>query len=377
MLTPGIEYFGARSDGDAVLFGEGNHASVSGVVRADGLAPDGAFAFLGALMTARPLADLVDPDELVTLSTEPRDEITITVLRLPTSVGTALAGSTNESIAELARRARVSWGYPTEIDTEMSELLSEIGAAVRSGGGHLYARVLAPTTPAPLRIPMWSHIMRAAPILGLISVPALLVAAGAAVVLDAVPWLPFVPFFGAVIMVRVSIATIRRRRAAMRAIDVLDGAAGITFPIIAEPGFLSGLWDFQREVLNEEPMRPRDGIHGQLVVDPSGIRVHLGESSTFIGAGSVRGLASVATRVDVESFAAVGEIAALAIILTVDDDESISWVAPLASEGHEAFRVDGSEGFATYASALLGVPDLTSRTPAPGPESNSEGESSE
>jgi hypothetical protein len=359
VLQPGIEYFGAASDADAVAFGEGFGAPVSRLVRADGNAPDGLVAALASFLTARPLDELVSREGLEALSVESRGDMTITISRLPLPVGPALSRAADDELARVARRARIVLGFDPDGESHVAHFLGDLAEVARAGGGHLYSRVVAPSVPSEPGSSVASSIVAAAPIVGIVAAPVLIVLSGIAILAPGLSWLPFIPFLASVILLNLCIRTLRRRRMRRRLLAGTEGILGASFLAIVEPTFLAGLWAFQREVLDEEPTRPANGLLGRLIVDPSGIRVDLGGPWITISIDRIRGLALVPTSVDVASFDSAGEVAALAVLLRVDDDESISWIVTLVSDEGSAFRVEGSGAFAEYVSAILGVPDLT------------------
>lgn len=339
MLRPGIEYFGAADDRAALAFAEGNSPDAPPLLRADDVTP-AALAIFGALLTARPIAELSVPPELEELDLELRDDSVVRVLRLPRGVSAALARADREQLEALAARSLVY--LPPGADVEVvADFLDELGATARAGG--IYARVIEPFPP-PRSVA--GHPGRAR---RLLSYGGLLLAGGLAV--TAFILVPLVPgtllplLVPAAALTSLSIQAITRDRADARLEAVAEERDGaVVTTIRGGPDVEERLSRLASAVLGSglpagRPRAPR--LH--LMADPAGLTVRF---------DAMRGVTFPAPSVIAVAPHGPGQ-SRLSFALRVSDDEAELWdVDVVDSQGAAAGDADLASIAATFASIL-------------------------
>jgi hypothetical protein len=324
VLTPGIEYFGVASDDDAQAFADGIATFAPPLVRADGITPDGYLAIFGALLAARPIAQLAEPPELETLSTEVRGDSAIHLIRLPQSTSDALAAATPETFREVARRSLTYTEFTGADPDRIATFLTDLGACARAGG--LYARVIAPAEVGRWRVPLRYRVRTALPFIGIGATPVLL-AAGVVVVPFAGWGLPLL-WAGAVIVLSRSIHTLFARRTHTLLFAVAPDTLGsVTIPVAAGDHFRRRLSAIARDVLDLE--LPRINSHSQiayLVADPSGLTVFIDKQRRLhLPTEVVLAVTSSGEDPPPLTYVEPATLPRLSFVLRVSDDESELW----------------------------------------------------
>lgn len=202
MLTPGIEYFGAPSDREAVTFAEGGPTWRIPVVRVDALPPEALFAVLRGLIGGQAIQ--TSTQEFAEL--EHRDGTRIELLMLSREFSDRLRDADDEQLRELADRSTIY--FPHFHTDALAAILEQFAGIIRAGGGGLYARRIAPEGAAERdrRAALGRSVRAIAPVVGLVLAPLILLFGTFLLWTTPVPWLPAViagliglPSYGAVI----------------------------------------------------------------------------------------------------------------------------------------------------------------------------------
>lgn len=353
MLTPGIEYFGARDDEDAVAFAEGRPSPPRTIVRADHLDPEGVLALLGSLLTARPMSELSAPAAFAVLDVEARDDGAIEIFAVQPAITAALGDASAERFAEIARRLTV---YVANLDEEAVVAdLDRLAAALREGGGGLYGRRIRVPDTAPGRgAKALSLAYRAAGPAGL-AMAALIFVLGVPL-LGSVWWLP-VGISGVIagLSLGAIISSAQRDRTPQRIADLHPGGFVLSVPI--DRGFFSRLRGLADVVELRTDARMTVETTAYLLVDPSGLTLFIGRQPVaFVPTALVTAVGATTMDADFGAQPEPAGAVALIILVATGPDEAEPWLVPLGFQDRYGEEESATVQMAQVVGNVLGVP---------------------
>lgn len=355
MLTPGIEYFAASNDDDAVAFAEGRHTREIRLVRADGVAPGGILAAFGSLLTGRSMDELSDPSHLRVVSSDERDEFSIILAAVPDDVVVSLAAADEARLSEVARRSGVFTelaGIPPE---RIAVFLADLADLTRTGGGHLYARILVPRDWAPPSSPWWRRLGHLAPWAGVAMASLLVVLA--IVLLPTGSRSAVLPAAG--VLGAFSIGALIARHVSARATRVAGVRGGIVLLWVADRPIRTSLHAAASSVLDSRPLpmgRRVPGRWGHLAVDPSGVTVYAGnDEPVSFPASTVVAVSPATVRAGSGGFGLKAPTPGVAFEFGTPDGRAASWIAPLVTTAGQALHPAQAGAVVSEIQALLGL----------------------
>jgi hypothetical protein len=326
-MTPGIEYFVAASDDEAEAFAEGRAVVTPRLVRGDGVAPDGLFAVLGALLTGRAIDVLASDPELTVITVDEREDGVVRLVRLPEVVSDALSIASDARLLEVGHRARVIGELRAAEPELIAEFLRDLASLTRPGG-RLYARTIEGLDPTPEMNAKWRRMTAALPWIGVAT--AVVVVVGGILLTREVSHplrLAFLPVAGLVLSF--SLGVIIRRRSSRRLLSVVESAspASIGVTIDANGAFLGRLPSIVADVVGDVEIPtsvPRGRLH--LVAHPGGLDLVFGDDRVIaFPAERVLGIDAAAVQVTRGPHDTDGVVGGFVIVLSVNDDESVVW----------------------------------------------------
>lgn len=361
MLTPGIEYFAAMNDDDAVAFFEGRQTREIRLVRADGVAPDGILAGFGSLLTGRSMDDLSGPSDLRVVASEEREEFSVILAAVTADVAVSLAAADEAGLSDIARRSGVFAELADVPPERIAAFLADLAELTRTGGGHLYVRMLVPRSWTPPSPPWRQRLRYLAPWAGVAFAGLLLVLA--IVLLLAGSRSPVLLAAG--VLGAFSIGALITRHVAARAAKVAGVRGGVVLLWVADRSIRSALHAAASSVLNGGPLpkgRRVRGRWGHLAVDPSGVTVYAGNDEPVRFPASIIVAVSPATvRAGSGGFGLKAPTPGVAFELGTPDGRAASWVAPLVTTAGRTLHPAQAEAVVGEIRALLGLdPDRAS-----------------
>lgn len=358
---PGIEYFAARSDAEAVAFTEGSATREIPILRADGLFPGDVLAALGALLTGRSIDELSAEESLRILSTDEREEFSVLLVALPDEFSAALRTADDATLLDVGRRASVYAEFAAVPPEVVAAILAELAHLLDDGGTALYARLLVPRDAAIVR-PSWTQwVVRIAPWAGLAVATILVVAV---IVLTTSRLSPVLyPAAGA--LAAVSLGVLFRRRHVERATRTTAARGALVLTWVADRAARSRLREVVRDVLpDEEPPstgRVR-GRWGYLAVDPSGLVVHAGdEAPVRFPRHLIVDIAPSSTIARSGGFGLRAPTPGVAVALRTRDGGTTTWIAPLVTTAGTAIARTDAAALSADINALLGPRSSSAR----------------